>query len=321
MNNSTKSKVALIFGGSGFIGDHLASELLAKGFEVHVADLLPPNNPKLSFQYCDVRRKIELNIARIPDLVFNLAAIHRTPGHDLNEYYVTNVGGTLNILAWCNQVGVTKIVFTSSIAVYGPSEDAKDEESIPEPIHAYGESKLLAEKLFFHWHSQDATRRSVVVCRPAVIFGPGENGNFTRLAKALRFKYFFYPGGPNTLKASGYVKDLVDSLLFMSGKTKNSIATYNFCFPQNYSIGQICEAFQKVAGYSSPISLPIATLGRILAFFPGPVNNLGQRLLKLVFPTIVTPSVLLDEGYVWKYDLLSAIDDWHRSVGNTGCFK
>jgi nucleoside-diphosphate-sugar epimerase len=312
MPKSQNLKFAVVFGGSGFIGRHLTLELLANGYEVHIADLQPPTIPDVQFHICDVRQPIELEIEKVPSVVFNLAAVHRTPGHHLNEYYETNIGGASNILDWCNQKQIKKIVFTSSIAVYGPSEELKVESSALQPIHAYGKSKALAEKLFQTWYSEDSTHRSLIICRPAVIFGAGENGNFTRLAKALKFRYFFYPGGRNTIKASGYVKDLAKSLLFMSNKTSNSIATYNFCFPQNYSIGQICKAFQKVAGYAPPLSLPIVGIGKIFMFFPGPLKTLGARLLKLVFATKVSPSTLNDEGFFWEFDLESALSDWEK---------
>ena len=310
MPKSQNPYIAVVFGGSGFIGKHLALELLANGYEVHVADLQPPAISDVQYHYCDVRQPIELDLEEIPSVVFNLAAIHRTPGHHFDEYYETNVGGASNVLDWCNQKKIKKIVFTSSIAVYGPSEELKDESSVLQPIHAYGKSKALAEKLFQTWHSEDSSHRSLIICRPAVIFGAGERGNFTRLAKALKYRYFFYPGGKNTMKASGYVKDLAKSLLYMSDKTSSSHTTYNFCFPQNYTIGEICRGFNKVAGYATPLSLPIVGIGKIFMFFPGPFKTLGARLLKLVFATKVSPSTLNDEGFAWEFDLESALSDW-----------
>jgi nucleoside-diphosphate-sugar epimerase len=312
MPNSQNPNIAIVFGGSGFIGKHLTLELLANGYEVHIADLQPPVIPDVQFHICDVRQPIKLDIEKVPRVVFNLAAVHRTPGHHFDEYYETNIGGASNVLDWCNQKLIKKIVFTSSIAVYGPGEELKDESSPLQPIHAYGKSKALAEKLFQTWHSEDSSHRSLIICRPAVIFGPGENGNYTRLAKALKFRYFFYPGGRNTIKACGYVKDLAKSLLFMSDKTSNSSATYNFCFPQNYSIGEICNTFQTVAGYTAPLSLPIVGIGKIFMLFPGPLKTLGARLLKLVFVTKISPSTLNDEGFLWEFDLESALSDWKK---------
>src|SRR5256885_10959409 len=57
--------------------------------------------------------------------VFNLAAVHRTPGHPDHEYYDTNVAGALNVTAWCESQEIDSLAFTSSISVYGPTEDRK----------------------------------------------------------------------------------------------------------------------------------------------------------------------------------------------------
>lgn len=313
-------KTAVIFGGAGFIGRHLASYLLTLGYQVHVADLFSSNQESVEFIKCDVREEIKLNIDRGPELVFLLSAVHRSPGHHSDEYYETNVAGATNVTNWCNAVGACKIVFTSSIAVYGPGSEPKDEFSRLTPIHAYGKSKMLSENILKSWQQEDSNARALVVCRPAVIFGPGEGGNFTRLAKALKYRMFFYPGGPSTVKSCGYVKDLVRSLVFVANQADKSELTYNFCYPESYSIGQICEAFHIVAGYARPFSLPIATIGNLLTHLPGPLSLVGARVLKLVLATKIVPTVLLNMNFVWESDLTSGLADWKVNSEKSGYF-
>ena len=311
---SNKDKLAVIFGGSGFIGSHLTSYLIEEGFRVQIADLNPPNRTDSIFNKCDIRDSISLELERVPDLVFNLAAVHRTPGHATDEYYETNVAGATHVIDWCNSIGAKKIVFTSSISVYGPGSESKNEFSSLNPVHAYGKSKMLSENIFRTWRQEDPIERTLVICRPAVIFGPGEHGNFTRLAKALKHHMFFYPGGPGTIKSCGYVVDLVKSLVFVANHTDCGEATYNFCYPESYSIGQICEAFHDVAGYAKPISIPIAKIGNLLLHLPGPFSILGARVSKLVFATQVVPAVLLGMGFVWETDLTSALVEWKANT-------
>ena len=207
---------AVIFGGSGFIGQHLVESLVSKGISVTVADLTQPRskNELIDFQRVDVRNRIELEKSVPPNsVVYNLAAVHRTPGHPEHEYYETNVLGALNITAWAAATQIESICFTSSIAVYGPSETTKNEFSLPLPNTAYGRSKLLAERIHQSWREAKRGRQLVIV-RPAVIFGPGENGNFTKLADALKRRRFFYPGRDDTVKACGYISDFVRALDF-----------------------------------------------------------------------------------------------------------
>lgn len=303
-------RCAIIFGGSGFIGTHLAEDLKSRNFEVTIADLVPPKNNTLKFVFCDVRNEIDIELDSNPEIVYNLAAVHRTPGHAPSEYYETNIKGAENITRWATDNAINKIVFTSSISVYGPNEDLLDENSTPLPISDYGKSKLIAEEIHNKWQFEDSRNRSLVICRPAVVFGKGEQGNFTRLAKALKGHYFFFPGGRKTLKATGYVKDATRSMIFFAEKDLEHII-YNFAFPKNYSIGEICDTFCNLANYAKPISIPVAQVGKVISKVGGPLGNFGQRLLKLVFPTNISPAKLQEFGFNWNYDLESALSEWN----------
>jgi GlcNAc-P-P-Und epimerase len=248
----TERETALVFGGSGFIGRHLLAALVQQGKNVVSADIVPldPPVPGVLSVICDVRRTIPENLVPADlggraDLVYNLAAIHRTPGHPDREYYDTNVSGALNVTAYCRVTGVQRLFFTSSISIYGPSEGPKDEASPPAPESPYGWSKLQAEEIHKLWQGENTSRRLVIV-RPAVVFGPGERGNFTRLANALKRRMFLYPGRRDTIKACGYVDELVSTLEFARSLNR-PVFLYNFCYPKPYTLQDICEAFHALA--------------------------------------------------------------------------
>src|SRR5260370_36234522 len=90
--------------------------------------------------------------------IFNRAAIHTTPGHPEGDYYYTNVLGAVNVCRFAKETGSTAVTFTSSISIYGPSEDPLDEDSQPAPVSAYRRSKLSAEAIHLLWQSEDSTR-------------------------------------------------------------------------------------------------------------------------------------------------------------------
>jgi nucleoside-diphosphate-sugar epimerase len=253
-------------------------------------------------------------------VIYNLAAVHRTPGHPSEAYFETNVGGAHQIARFAARRGVRRVVFTSSIAVYGPREERMDETAAPLPASSYGWSKLLAEGVFQDWARADPGRRLVIV-RPAVIFGPGEGGNFTRLAAALRRRAFAYPGRRDTIKGCAYVKDLIESMEFALALDRPEFL-YNLAYPEPYTIEAICEAFHRVGNLPRPFgSLPAGVLNLAARPFEGLELlglNLGvnrARIAKLTRSTHVAPQELMNLGYEFRRDLAAALDDWRREAG------
>jgi nucleoside-diphosphate-sugar epimerase len=304
---------AVIFGGAGFIGRHIAAYLLANQMvaEVVLADLERPiwQLPEgVSYVSCDVRETIEGLPA--PDLIVNLAAVHRTPGHADAEYHETNETGAAEVLRFAEQHDVKRIWFTSSIAVYGPGEETKTEQSVPAPVSAYGKSKLNAERAHESW-AKSKPGRKLVVARPATVFGPGEGGNFTRLASAMKRHLFFYPGRRDTRKACGYVNDLGPSFAFMEQFATPAV-TYNFAYPEPPTIEDVCLAF-AAAGLPRPrIRVPAP----LLLGAGGVLKRIGisavdpERIQKLMVSTDVRGELLASSGYRWQSDLRSGIADW-----------
>jgi GlcNAc-P-P-Und epimerase len=308
---------AVVFGGAGFIGSHLTAALTAAGASVLVADIEPPKRGLAEgarFARCDVREPIEQEPDGPDPLVFNLAAVHRTPGHPDHEYFETNVAGAENVTAYCERHSVGSLFFTSSIAVYGPTEIAVTESSPLEHTSAYGASKARAEEIHSAWARGGEGRRLVTV-RPAAIFGPGEGGNFTRLAGALRKGTFLYPGRRDTLKGCGYVGDLVASLFFMAERADPEV-TYNFGYPQPPTLESICEAFVRVGGLRKPLGTipagPVMAAAKVL-------NAVGlktfdpDRVKKLWNSTNVVPARLVAEGFEYGTDLEGGLARWFEA--------
>src|SRR5207248_1642168 len=130
-----KCDSAIVFGGAGFVGSHLIRELAAGGArEIVCADLESPRTRLDGVRYvqCDVRSPIDVDGHF--DVAFNLAAVHRTPGHADHEYFETNVEGARNVTDFCRRRDVSEIVFTSSISVYGPNEERLTEASELQPV-------------------------------------------------------------------------------------------------------------------------------------------------------------------------------------------
>jgi len=309
----------IIFGASGFIGSHFVKKLNDLGVnEIVAVDIVNPRGPFCnSVQYIkhDVREKIPSDIISAPSTVVNLAAIHRTPGHEDYEYFDTNVNGAKNVVDFCERTGSNTLWFTSSISVYGPSEEPQYETSELKPESAYGMSKREAEIIHRAWCDKDP-KRKLLIARPAVVFGARENGNFTRLAKALKKGFFVFPGRTDTIKGCGYVEDLIGSFFFMQNQPERFIL-FNYCYPRPYTIKDICEAFVKVAHLHKPLgTIPLSLMVNVAKVFQF-LDSLGlkngihpDRMYKLIRSTYIVPNELMKRGYLYQTDLEEGLRRW-----------
>jgi nucleoside-diphosphate-sugar epimerase len=330
----------VIFGGTGFIGTHLAQHLLReqRARKIALVDLAPPRvepwttllqerlgTGQVNFIPGDVRRPIQNpSLPAHADLIVNLAAIHREPGHKPAEYFETNLYGAENVCAWAAATGCPRVVFASSIAPYGSSEESKDEHSLPVPDSPYGGSKLAAEKIHLAWQSARPERR-LLILRPGVVFGPGENGNVTRLVRSLVKGYFVYMGNRQTRKAGGYVKELcrvVDFGLERLDGAEEGVALLNFGMNPTPALEDFVDSIRRVAGIRrSPASIPrsllfgaawpIDVVARTFGISQ-PVNPV--RLRKLIRSTYIDSRGLRELGYTWKYSLDDAFRDWQQDL-------
>jgi nucleoside-diphosphate-sugar epimerase len=326
---------AVIFGGSGFIGTFFAQYLIETqgASDVFLYDCEAVNEKPFSFRKKlvdsypqitvvegDVTKPIEWDPSGPIDLVANFAAVHREPGHADHEYYECNLLGAENVCAWTARVGCKKILFSSSIAPYGVSEEEKDEQSVPVPTSAYGGSKLAAEKIHQVWQVSDPQRQLVIV-RPGVVFGPGEGGNVTRLIKAVRKHYFFYMGNKKTRKAGVYVKELCRAMIWVLNSPKaqeEKFTIFNMSMNPAPSVEEYVTAISSVSqkrvwvptiphlfilSVAYAIDMAARPLGIQHPFSPVRIN-------KLVRSNNILPGYLQEQEYEFEYALESAFVDW-----------
>src|SRR6056297_2677411 len=252
-------KVAVIFGGAGYIGRNMLSVFLKENIfsKYIICDIRPlhgfENNPDISYYAVDVRKSIDIIIEELDPVnswIFNFAAIHREPGHEYKEYFDTNIPGAENVNDFARKTEIKNLFFTSSIAPYGKSLNKRSEDSTLYPETAYGISKALAEKIHQQWLLEDKSRRLIIV-RPSVIFGPKDPGNVYRMVKALKKGTFILPNGGKVIKAYGYVYGLIDSIIFTMNKTK-SLIIYNYAENPLVPLNEMVGIVKKEFGYTKP---------------------------------------------------------------------
>lgn len=331
----------IITGGTGFIGTHLTNLIYAEHPDAKVwnLDVVKPGTPNpvvknykpavkdgetlgSTYVECDVRKPIgELPFTPTSeDVIFNFAAVHRTPGHEDKEYFETNIRGAEHVCEFAEKYGIKKMVFTSSIAPYGAAEELKTEDTLPTPNTAYGISKLVAEKIHIAWQ-KGGTDRQLLIVRPGVVFGKGENGNFSRLYWSLRKHTFAYPGRKDTIKACVYVKELVRFILWDVEKNSpqpspkgEGVELYNCTFEPAYTIEEIVKAMKKVTGLNqwvpyipNSIIMPMAACAKMIG---SPMGICPARVKKLQISTNICGKKLKESGYQFKWTFEDALKDW-----------
>ena len=317
-------KRVVVTGGSGFIGAHLLRSLTSQGIAVVNIDLLPGPaglSTRISAVQCDIRRPLSTPPAEAvgADVLVHVAAIAREPGFPAEAYAETNVTGTANVLEWCTRAGINRLWFISSMSVYGPSETPLTETSELRPRTPYGRSKLDAEHLVCQWVDADPDRDAIIL-RPAVVFGPGEKGNFTRLARALANHRFAYPGRSDTIKASVHVDELLRAACFLDSaqrERRSGPLFANVAYPQASTIREICETFRAVGGLPRPLgTVPkqLVVLGARVAARLQPRGDVAPlRVEKLLTSTNLYPAELVNLGYRFATDLRAAIQLWYEA--------
>lgn len=335
----------VIFGGTGCIGTHLADHLLRRSFIEHVylADVQPLRDEPYTgnlrrhmhlngsaatravYVPCDVRNPIEnSNLPEETDLIVNLAAVHREPGHQPHEYYETNLPGAENVCAYATRANCGQIVFTSSIAPYGCSDAMRNEDSEPMPETPYGGSKLAAEKIHLAWQRAEPNR-AVIILRPGVVFGAGEHANVARLARSVARGYFVYMGNRETRKAGIYAKELCSVIEFAVNVQQNSgggSLLWNVSMDPPPTMEEYVRAICVAGGLKEPrysvprrlligASYPVAGIAGLFGIRQ-PVDPV--RIRKFSQPTYIEPLRLREAGYRFHYTLEEAMVDWRNDA-------
>ena len=219
------SKKITIIGGSGFVGTNLCRQLYLKKQDFEIIDLKMSNEFPEKCKIADVRDTENLRKMVTGDVVVHLAAVHRDDVRDKTEYQRTNVDGSENVALVCEEKGIKKIVFTSSVAVYGFAEPGTDETGAINPFNEYGRTKFEAEEKLRKWQTQGDN--SLIIIRPTVIFGEGNRGNVFNLLHQIASGKFLMIGKGENKKSMAYIGNVV-AFLVACVDTEQKYGLYNY---------------------------------------------------------------------------------------------
>ncbi|MDI6696420.1 MAG: NAD-dependent epimerase/dehydratase family protein [Anaerolineales bacterium] len=217
----------LITGAAGFLGSNLANYLVREGHQVRGLDDLSAGDPQalsphVLFTRGDVNDRPKLwTLLQEVDCVYHLAARVSVPESVLypREYNAVNVGGTVSLMEAMRDVGVRRVVFISSGAVYGDrGEQPLKEDARPNPRSPYAVSKLAAE--YYVRTIGDLWGIETVILRVFNAYGPGQHLPPSHapviphyLRQALRGSTLVMHGDGSQTRDYVYVDDVVSAMI------------------------------------------------------------------------------------------------------------
>lgn len=222
-------KIVLI-GASGFVGTRLLGLLTEEQstYNCKNVDLQPSHFFNELTVLGDVRNQEDMDRELDgADLVILLAAQHRDDVTPISLYYDTNVKGMEVTLKAMEKNGCKRIIFFSSVAVYGLNKKNPDENHPADPFNHYGKSKWQAEQLLKAWYETHQDW-NINIIRPTVIFGERNRGNVYNLLSQIASGGFLMVGNGSNKKSMAYVGNIVAFVKFLIDNKKDGYNVYNY---------------------------------------------------------------------------------------------
>ena len=254
----------LITGADGFIGSHLAEALVRAGYNIRAFVLYNSFNSWGWLDHCapDIKGTFEVFAGDIRDphgvkeamkgcdVVLHLAALIAIPYsyHSPDTYVDTNIKGTLNVLQAARELGVKRVVHTSTSEVYGTARFVPITEEHPlQGQSPYSASKIGADQLAFSFYSSFGL--PVVIARPFNTYGPRQSARaviptiITQIASGQRKIKL---GAVSPTRDFNYVQDTVAGFIAAMNSDKGLGEVVNFGSNFEISIGDTARLIAEV---------------------------------------------------------------------------
>jgi nucleoside-diphosphate-sugar epimerase len=279
---SVSQQRIVLIGGSGFIGTRLCTRLCARpGMDVVILDKAESVRFPDRRQYADVRDQNSLNLG-VPEgaVMVNLAAEHADDVFPRSLYDEVNVEGARKTCVAAVARNVQKIVFASSVAVYGFSDHESVEQDERKPFNDYGRTKALAEDVYREWQAQDPSRRTLVIVRPTVVFGEGNRGNVYNLLRQVCTGRFVMIGSGTNRKSIAYVEN-VAAFFERAIELNGGVHVYNYVDKPDLSMNELVALVRGILGNGDGARL---RLPYVAGYAAGLACDLFARVLNRKLP-------------------------------------
>jgi len=258
-------KTAVITGGAGFIGSHIADALLARGARVKIIDDLSSGRRENVAHLLGEIEFIEDSILNADmlkkafsgvDFVYHQAALASVPRSvaDPLSSHMVNTTGTLQVLLAARDADVKRVIHAASSSYYGDTPTLPKHEGMPpNPISPYGLQKFVAEKYMQLFHTLYGLE--TVALRYFNIFGPRQNPDSEYAAVIPRFIRMLKNGEAPVVYGDGsasrdftFIEDAVEANLLAADAPEAAGLVLNIAGGNQYTVNQLLEILQKIIG-------------------------------------------------------------------------
>ncbi len=250
---TAKKEIVLVTGGTGRLGRHITEALIKKNMEVRVlvqkeGDIVRASAGTIPYLGDLADKKALEKACTGADIVIHLAATVSQYRSGLKEIMNTNAFGTRNMAEAARKAGVNRIVFASTLNVYGRMRDGVlAEDSEVKPTDSYGQSKLLAENEIIN------SGIDYTIFRMATIYGPGFENSFLKVFKAVKEKKAFIVGSGRNNLALVHIADAVKAFELVFEKRKESRnKIYNISDGRSYTQEYLLALAANTLGVDKP---------------------------------------------------------------------
>ncbi|OYD44694.1 UDP-N-acetylglucosamine 4-epimerase [Sphingobacterium cellulitidis] len=291
-----------IIGGSGFVGTKLIENLIDTPSLnlINIDKQQSSNFPQIT-KIANVLDKVRLKeLLKGQDIVILLAAEHRDDVTPTSLYYDVNVEGMRNTLEAMEATGVRRLIFTSSVAVYGLDKNNPDESFPADAFNHYGKSKWEAEKVLQEWNKTHQDW-NINIVRPTVIFGEGNRGNVFNLLSQIASGKFMMIGDGKNQKSMSYVGNVVAFIDFLIQHKREGYNVFNYVDKPDFTTNDLVYHTGEILGKRIPTTH--------IPYWLGMMGGYGFDVLAFITRKKLTISSVRVKKFcaVTKYDSTKAM--------------
>ncbi len=308
-----------VTGGTGFIGKRVVRKLIERGDQV---TCLVRSQEGAQMIKALGARPVWGDITAVEsmrsgmqgsEIVFHIAGWYKLGSADQTDAAGVNIDGTRNVLSLAHELGVPRIIYTSSIAAYGDTRGKIVNETFPQPdgpfLSEYDRTKSYA--YFQVARPLIESGAPVITVMPGVVFGPGDPSLFGEMMRFFYKGFFIVLPGPELTLTFAHVDDVAEGHLLAADKGRIG-ESYLLCGPI-LTLAEVVDIWAHLSGKRQPlfniparIIKPLAPLAAILQKIPSMPGIISEDAVNILEATLIARSDKARQELGWTTRPLEA---------------